>query len=60
MQKTSNLKVLRVQSPTQIVVDINNNGVEDDNELLTLKDIESFSLKPNKNQTELVKMLKIQ
>jgi len=51
--------VLKVVSPTQIVVDLNKNGVEDDNETLVLKDIQSFSTKPSKNQSDVANKLKI-
>lgn len=58
-QKSAYFKVLRVISPTQIVIDINKNGVEDDNEVITLKNIESFSTKPDEAQYKLVKRLRI-
>lgn len=58
-QKSTDFQVLKVVSPTQIVVDLNKNGVEDDNETIELKKIQSFSTKPSKTQSELAKKLKI-
>ena len=58
-QKSSDFQVLRVSSPTKIIIDLNKNGVEDDNELIELQNIESFSTKPSKSQSELAKKLKI-
>lgn len=57
--KNSDLNVLRIDSPDEIVIDINKNGVEDSNEIVKLEDIESFSTKPNKEQSQLAKKLKI-
>lgn len=59
MPKNSYVDVLRIESPTQIVVDINNNGVEDENEIISLKKTESFSVKSSKKQDALAKKLKI-
>lgn len=56
--KSDDFQVLRVDSPTQIVVDLNKNGVEDDGETINLN-IDSFYTKPNKAQEKLVKRLKI-
>lgn len=58
-QKSTDFEVLKVVSPTQIAVDLNKNGVEDDNETIELKTIQSFSTKPSKAQSELAKKLKI-
>lgn len=58
-QKSTDFEVLEIKSPTQIIIDINKNGIEDDNENITLKSIQSFSTKPNPSQTGLVKRLKI-
>ena len=58
-QKSADFQVLKVLSSTQIIVDLNNNGVEDENETITLKNIQSFLTKPNKEQSELAKKLKI-
>lgn len=58
-RKSCDFKVLEIISPTQIVIDINKNGIEDDNEIITLKNIESFSTKPSKEQMLLAKKLKI-
>lgn len=52
-------QVLRIISPTQIVVDINQNGIEDNNETITLKNIRGFSTKQSDEQKELAKKLKI-
>ena len=57
-QKSSDFLVLKVNSPTQIVVDLNNNGLDDD-EPIELEDIQSFSTKPDQEQLELAKNLKI-
>lgn len=45
----SNLKkeVLEIISPTQIVIDTNNNKIKDSNEIFCVNGIESFSLKPS-------------
>lgn len=58
-QKSSDFVVLNVISPTQIIVDINKNGVEEDNEIITLKNIQSFSTKPSDAQSKLSKKIKI-
>lgn len=58
-QKSYDYQVLRIISPIQIVVDVNNNDVEDDGEGILLKDIQSFSTKASKEQTDLAKKLKI-
>lgn len=58
-QKKTELKVLRIISPTQIVVDLNKNDIEDNNETITLQNIQSFSTKPSKEQNELAKKIKI-
>jgi len=59
VQKTSDFQVLEVVSPTQIVIDLNKNGIQDDNETISLENIQSFSVKPSKEQSELAKNLKI-
>lgn len=51
--------MLKIVSPVQIVVDLNGNGVEDNNELITLQNIESFSVKPTGAQAALARLLKI-
>lgn len=51
--------MLKVKSPAEIVVDINQNGVEDRNELISLKNIQSFSTKPTEKQSRLDKKLNI-
>lgn len=58
-QKSSDFVVLKINSPTQIVVDLNNNNIEDDGEQIKLQNIQSFSTKPDKTQFELAKKLKI-
>lgn len=57
--KSTDFEVLHINSPTQIVVDLNRNGIEDDNEIITLKDVQSFSTKTNEAQSKLVKDIKI-
>ena len=52
-------EVLEVVSPTEIVVDSNGNGVGDEDETVVLSTVESFSSKPNKQQSELAKRLKL-
>lgn len=59
IQKSSEFQVLKVVSPVQIVIDVNNNGVEDNNELITLQNVESFFVKPTDAQAQLVRLLKI-
>lgn len=58
-QKSNGFRVLKVNSPTEIVVDINKNGVKDKNEIITLSNIQSFSTKSNEKQKRLAKNLKI-
>lgn len=58
-QKGSEFLVLKIVSPTQIVVDLNGNGVEDKNEIVSLDNIESFSTKPGAAQASLALRLKI-
>lgn len=58
-QKSSDFKVLEVISPTQIVIDINKNSIEDDNEVIEIKNIKSFSTKTSKEQENLANELKI-
>lgn len=58
-QKSSEFSVLKVISPTEIVIDINKNRVEDNNEIIELKNIQSFSTKPNEKQSRLARDLKI-
>lgn len=59
MQKSADLQVLEVISPNEIVLDLNKNGVKDEDEKIFIADIQSFSTKPNYNQSELAKRLKI-
>lgn len=58
-QKSSDFEVLEVNSPVQIIVDLNKNGIKDDDETITLENIQSFSTKPNAIQSTLAKRLKI-
>lgn len=58
-QKSSYFTVLKVNSSTEIVIDINKNGIEDNNEIIELKNIQSFSTKPSEKQIKLVQKLKI-
>lgn len=59
MQKSNDFKVLKIDSPTEIVVDLNKNGICDKNEVITLKDIQSFSTKPLGAQAQLARQVKI-
>lgn len=58
-KKSADFQVLKVKSPNEIVVDINKNGVEDENETISFENIQSFSTKPSNKQSELAKTLKI-
>lgn len=55
----SSFNVLEIISPTQIVVDINDNGQKDDGEEILLQGVQSFSTKLNSNYQETAKKLKI-
>lgn len=57
--KSTDFDVLKIKSPTQIVVDLNKNGVEDNNETIVLKGIKSFSTKQGAAQSKLALRLKI-
>lgn len=59
LPKNDSFKVLNVNSPTQIVVDINKNGIADDDEIITIENVQSFSTKPGEAQTKLAGKLKI-
>lgn len=59
VQKSVYFYVLKVNSPTEIVIDINKNGIEDSNEKIILKNIQSFSAKPSEKQSKLAGKLKI-
>lgn len=56
--KKASYDVLEILSPTEIVVDTNQNGIKDDNETIAL-DLESFSTKPSRKQSALAKRIKI-
>lgn len=58
VQKTSDFQVLEVISPTQIVIDLNKNKINDD-ETVSVENLQSFSVKPSKEQSELSKKLKV-
>ena len=58
-QKSTDFQVLEVNSPVQITVDLNKNGIKDDDEIITLKNIQSFLTKPSEAQANLAKRLKI-
>lgn len=51
--------MLEVVSPTQIIVDLNQNGIKDDEEEFSINGIESFSTKLNPEQSKLAEKLKI-
>lgn len=56
-KKDSNFKVLKIYSPTQIVIDLNQNGIEESNETITLNEIQTFSTKSDFNNQDLLKSL---
>lgn len=56
--KTASYSVLEVISPVEIVVDLNKNGINDD-EPISFKNIQSFSTKPSEKQSKLAKKLNI-
>lgn len=58
-QKSTDFQVLEIKSPCEIVIDINNNGIEDENETISLDNIQSFSTKPSEEQSKLAEKLKI-
>lgn len=58
-QKNTDFAVLKIKSPTEIVVDLNNNGVEDADETIELKNIKSFTAKQGAAQAALALRLKI-
>lgn len=58
-QKSNDFHVLKIDSPTEIVVDLNKNGICDKNEVITLKDIQSFSTKQSVAQAALARQIKI-
>lgn len=58
-QKSADFKVLKIVSPTEIVVDLNKNGVEDNNETIVLQNVQSFSTKPSGAQAQLARQIKI-
>ncbi len=41
--------VIGIINPTKIIVDLNNNGIADNNEVICIEGVESFSLIPNEN-----------
>ena len=57
--RDASFEVLKVVSPTEVIVDVNKNGVQDDEETFCLNKVQSFSTKPSENQTQLAKKLKI-
>lgn len=59
LPKNSELQVLKVISPTEIVVDLDKNGNQNDDEIISLENIESFSTKPSELQSKLANKLKI-
>lgn len=59
IQKSADFKVLKIVSPTEIVIDLNKNGVEDNNEIITLQNVQSFSTKPSGAQAQLARRIKI-
>jgi sugar-specific transcriptional regulator TrmB len=58
-QKSAEFQVLEIISPTQIVVDLNNNNISNENETILLNNLESFSTKSSAAQAKLARQLKI-
>lgn len=58
-QKSADFIVLEVVSPVQIIVDLNDNGIKEEGETITLQNIKSFSPKPSGAQAALARRLKI-
>lgn len=50
IRENSSFEVLEILSPTEIVIDFNKNKLKDNNETITIKDIYSFSIHPEKNK----------
>lgn len=59
IQKSADFKVLQVVSPIEIVVDLNKNGVHDNDEIIVLQNVQSFSTKLNGAQASLARQIKI-
>lgn len=57
--KSADFTVLKVKSPAEIVIDLNKNGIEDNNETVELKEIKSFTTKQGSAQALLALSLKI-
>lgn len=58
-QKSNDFVVLKVNTPVEIIVDLNKNGVKDNNEIINIAGVKTFYLKPSESQAELSKKLKI-
>lgn len=58
-QKSNDFQVLKIDSPTEIVVDLNKDRVCNKNEAITLKNIQSFSTKQSGAQAQLARQIKI-
>ncbi|MCQ2789283.1 MAG: phosphatidylserine/phosphatidylglycerophosphate/cardiolipin synthase family protein [bacterium] len=57
--KKQSYKVIEIKSPTEIVVDFNKNNVADNDEIVELSEVFSFSTKPYNNTEILLKSLNI-
>lgn len=57
--RNADFEVIKIISPTEIVVDLNKNGIADDDENICIKGVESFSTKQSEQQRRLAKKLKI-
>lgn len=57
--KQTKYNVLEVVSPTEIILDLNGNGIKDDDETVFLNNIQSFSAKPSEEQSQSAKKIKI-
>ena len=59
IQKSKDFVVLKIKSPAEIVIDLNKNGVEDDKDTITLKNVVIFSSKQNDKQKSFAKEIGI-
>lgn len=50
IRENSSFEVLEITSPTEIVLDLNRNKLKDNNETITIRDIYTFSIHPEKNK----------
>lgn len=55
----SGTKVIKIITPVQIVVDLNNNDIVDDGEIVCIKNMQTFTSNLETDQNELIKMLNL-